>query len=371
MVQIKKLLRGVTRLAPPSGNRIGKVHRFDRNERTTPFPEAHLKRLFNTIHPDELSAYPDLGPFSEKLANWLEVQPQNLRLWAGSDTAIRAVYEVFVEEGDEVITLSSTYGMYAVYGRMFGATTKEVLYDDDLSLPVDRIICEISERTKCIAIANPNQTGTVLQEGEILKVLEAARNVDALVVIDEAYFHFSDVTMISHIREWDNLLVIRTFSKGFGVASVRIGYTVANPELSDHLGKVALTHEITSFSASVGYYLLNNLDILEQHVKDVRTGKVVLYQRLENLGFEVPKSEGNFVFFNGGNLSSQTELVKSLEERDNIFVRGPFETSPFSGHVRVTVGTGEQMHLFCDAIARIQQPSIQQASEPENQRESL
>ena len=352
MIQTKKLLENITRMSPNSEGRIGQVYRFDRNEKTIPFPEDHLKNILNTIHPDEMTAYPNLVPFYQRLVQWLKVDRENVLVWAGSDTAIRAVYEVYVEGGDEVVILSPTYGMFYVYGRMFGATTKEVFYDNDFSLPVERILAEINEKTKCVVLSNPNHTGTVIRQDDLLKIIKAAQKVDALMVLDEAYYHFNKVTMLAFINDFDNLLIIRTFSKAFGIASLRIGYTVSNKEIISHLDKVKLTHEITSFSAKVGCYMLDHLEILNDYVKDVNEAKDVLYSRMPEMGFEVLNSEGNFVFFKGHKYIDGKDLMAELE-KEKMFIKGPFSNVPFSGHLRVSVGTSEQMNMFCDTITRI------------------
>jgi histidinol-phosphate aminotransferase len=349
MVEPKKYLKELTRTPITPEDRIGKVHRLDRNERTTPFPKEHLQNILGSITVDEMVAYPEVEPFYHKLAKWLNIKREELLVASGSDTSIKMVFEVYVQEGDEVVVISPTYGMYVVYCKMFGATAKEVFYNADLSLPVERVIAAISPKTKLVTIANPNHTGTVIAQADLLKVIQAAGKVNALVLIDEAYYHFFPETMIGYVHQFDHLIIIRTFSKGFGIAPLRIGYTVSNPEIIKQLYKVKQTHDITVFSAKAGSYLLDHLEIMTDYVKEVDQAKEVLYKRLPRMGFEVLKSHANFVFFKCPASVDGKKLLADLEKK-KIILKGPFNQIPFTGHLRVTVGSVEQMNMVCDEI---------------------
>ena len=349
MIDPKKFLKSLTRTPITPEDRIGKVHRFDRNERTTAFPKEHLQNILNSITVDEMVAYPEVEPFYNKLAKWLGVNRDELLIASGSDASIKMVFEVYVGEGDEVVVVSPTYGMYVVYCKMFGAVAKEVFYDPDLSLPIERVITAIGPKTRLVAIANPNHTGTVIAEADLVKVIEAARKANALVFIDEAYYHFYPHSMIGYVSKFDNLIIIRTFSKSFGIAPLRIGYTVSNKEIIRQLYKVKQTHDITFFSAKAGSYLLDHLEIMADYVDQVNKAKDVLYRRLAPMGFQALHSEANFVFFKCPPQVDGKKLLVDLEKK-KIILKGPFNQAPFTGHLRVTVGSPQQMNMVCDEI---------------------
>ena len=352
MIEPRKFLKNLTRTPITPEDRIGKVHRLDRNERTTAFPKEHLQKILASVTMDEMVAYPEVEPFYHKLACWLKVDREELLVASGSDTCIKMVFEVYVQEGDEVVVISPTYGMYLVYCRMFGATAREVFYDPDLSLPLERVLGAITPKTKLVAIANPNHTGTVIAEADLLKVIQAAQKVNALVLIDEAYHHFYPGTMVAFIRQFDNLIIIRTFSKSFGIAPLRVGYTVSNKEIIKQLYKVKQTHDITFFSAKTGSYLLDHLEVMTDYATQVNRAKDVLYQRLPAMGFEVLRSEANFVFFKCPAKVDAKKLLGDLEKK-KIILKGPFNQIPFTGHLRVTVGSPGQMNMVCDAIKEL------------------
>ena len=349
MIQPKKHLINLTRTPITPEDRIGKVLRLDRNERTTAFPKEHLARILASVTPDEMTAYPEVEPFYHKLAGWLGVRREELLIASGSDTNIKMVFEVYVEEGDEVVVITPTYGMYAVYCRMFGAKAREVLYDPDMSLPVSRVVEAIGLKTKLVTIANPNHTGTVISEEGLAGIIKAAKAVNALVVIDEAYYHFYPKTMLGYIHQFDNLIIVRTLSKAFGIAPLRVGYMVSNQEIIKQLYKVKQTHDITFFSAKAGSYLLDHLEIMQDYVREVNEAKAYLYARLPKMGFAVLKSEANFMYFKVPAGADPDKIVSGLAQK-KIMIKGPFNQTPFKGHLRVTVGTVPQMTALCDGL---------------------
>ncbi len=352
MIEPKKHLKELTRTPITPEDRIGRVHRLDRNERTTPFPKEHLQNILSSITVDEMVAYPEVEPFYHKLADWLKVKREELLVASGSDTSIKMVFEVYVQEGDEVVVISPTYGMYVVYCRMFGAKAVEIFYNPDLSLPIERVLSAITPKTKLVTIANPNHTGTVIPEEDLIRVIKAAHQVNALVLIDEAYYHFYPQTMAGHIHQYDNLIIIRTFSKGFGIAPLRVGYTISNTEIIQQLYKVKQTHDITVVSAKAGAYLLDHLQIMTDYVQEVDRAKAVLYKRLPAMGFDVLHSHANFVFFKCPSGTDGKKLLADLQDM-HIILKGPFNQSPFTGHLRVTVGSVEQMNMVCDQIQQL------------------
>lgn len=346
MIEPKRKVKELYRTPPDFlDSRAGSVFRLDRNERTTPFPHKHLKKILSNIDPDEIAAYPELEPFYRKLSNWLKIRRSQVLLTSGSDTGIRAVFEVYVEEGDEVIILSPTYGMYAVYISMFGAVKREIGYDEDLSLPVERVLDAINNYTKLIALANPNHTGTVLSEEALREIIASANKHGAMVLVDEAYFHFYGGTMLPCIDKYDNLIVLRTFSKAFGIAALRVGYLVSAEENISNLYKVKLTHEITGLAARFGQYLIDNPSIMEDYVADVRAGVAFLTEEFNGLGIETPPTHTNFLYANLAGGVDGKELIRMLREK-NFYISGPFMKAPFNNHIRVTVGPVWQMRLF-------------------------
>jgi len=352
MVEPKKNIKKLFRTSPTFISRIEKIVRLDKNERTTLFPKEHLDKILSSISPEEVVAYPELEPLYEKLSKWLGVNREEILISSGSDTGIRAVYEVYVDEGDEVVMLTPTYGMYEVYCKMFGAMKIDIQYNEDFSLPLERIAEKINDHTKLVVLANPNHTGTVIIEADLKEIIEKANRNSALVLIDEAYFHFYNNTIVPFISNYDNLIVVRTFSKAFGIAPLRVGFLVSNKSVIEQLYKVKLTHEITGISAKFTEYLLDNLDIMEEYVTDVISGKMYLREEFNNYGITLPETHANFVYAELPEGLDGRALVEQLK-KESYYISGPFTRTPFRNHIRITVGPEAQMREFMTVFKEI------------------
>lgn len=351
MIEPKVLIKGITRPSPEKSERSS-VYRFDRNERTTTFSREEFKKMLSTLTPYDFVAYGELEPFYEELAIWLNVERGNILLTSGSDTGIKAVFETFVETDDEVLNLLPNYAMFSVYSKMFGACEVNSYYEKDLTLNIAEFIGQINEMTKLVIVSNPGHTGTVIDKSDLFRIGEAAAKYDSLFIVDEAYHHFYPDTMIDYINQLQNLVLVRTFSKAFGSASLRIGLLIGCEEVIGNLYRVKLVHEITGVAAQIGKYMLDHLEIMNNYVDSVNEGKELLYMKLPELGIKVWRSEANFIFFKLPKNENNEYLISALNKK-NINIRGPFNNHPFDGHLRVTVGDVPQMELFYNSIKKL------------------
>jgi histidinol-phosphate aminotransferase len=348
MIEPKSLLKNIIRIEDVAA-RIGKGMRLDRNERTTPLDTGIVKAVLNSLSSEEMVAYPELEPLYEKIARSTGLTRENILIFSGSDTGVKSLFEVYVEPGDEVVMLKPSYGMYFVYSDMFGAKKIAIEYDCDFRLPVQRVIDRINPKTKLVLLANPNHTGTVLQEEDICRIIEAAARHDALVLLDEAYHQFYPGTMVPYVNQFDNLIVLRTFSKAQGIAGLRIGYAVSQPGNIQNLHKVKLTHEITSVSARFAEYLLDHPEVAQGYVRDVEEGKAYIKEEMTALGLEMIPSVTNFVFIRLPEKVNGTDVVVRLAKK-GISIKGPFKGVPLEGLIRITVGPKEQMKELMDVF---------------------
>ena len=348
MVESKKLISKIWRPEPDKSQRFA-FCRFERNERTTLFSEVVFNDMLSGLTSYDFVAYGELEPFYEKICEWLGVERGNILLTSGSDAGIKAVFETYVNEGDEILISLPNYAMFSVYTSMFGGKEVQHFYNSDLSCDAEGFIKKINQKTKLTVISNPGHTGTVIKEDDLVAVLEKANRNKSLVLLDEAYHHFYPGTMLDYIDSFENLVITRTFSKAFGLASLRIGLLIGCKEVIDELYKVKLVHEITGVAAKIGVYMLDHFDIVNDYLNRVNAGKEILYRRLSVLDFEVLRSEANFVFFKPPGTVIPKELVKYLEDK-RVLIKGPFEKHPFDSHLRITVGDEDQINYFCDIV---------------------
>ena len=205
----RKRVQQMPEYHPPLGDRT--VLRLDFNENTLACSPAVLKAI-QSLTAADLTRYPERGPVEALAAQYLSLRPEQVILTNGVDEAIHILCQAFLEADDELLLPVPTYTMYEIYAAATDATVVRVQAAEDLSFPFEALLAAITPKTKIIAIANPNSpTGSVCTREQILTLAKAAPQ--AVVLVDEAYFHFFGETVIDLIGESPNIIVARTFSK--------------------------------------------------------------------------------------------------------------------------------------------------------------
>jgi histidinol-phosphate aminotransferase len=319
---------------------------LDKNENLIGFSEEVVKDIRGIITSDFLTAYPETDLLYQKLSENLGVDSSQIYLSSGSDAGIKSVFEVYVEPSDEVLIIHPTYSMYYVYADMFQARLVKVNYEKDLSLSVDRFIKNISSKTKLICIANPNSpTGTILSLDELQTILTSARRHNAMVLIDEAYFQFAEKTAIGLLKNNENLILTRTFSKALGMASARLGYVIGDPSIIANLFKVRPMYEVSSFAVHLGKYFLEHSELVIDHIKQVSDAKNFLKKELLKDGLSMQPSFTNFVLINVNN-SERAKRIAQLLFDEKVIIKGGFNEPCLEPYIRVGIGSLEQMNGF-------------------------
>ncbi len=350
-VQPKPCLEQVWRMPHPSATREGD-ELMDRNERTVDFPPEVMRELRARITPFLLRAYPEPGPLYEKLSAWLGLPKEMVLLTMAADGGLKTIFEVFVQPGDEVVSAAPSYLMYPVYCGMTGAVSREVRFNDDLSLPLERILERITRKTKLVVLANPNQpVERVYDEAEVGALLEACARHGALLVMDEAYHHFCPLTAVPRLNDHDNLIVVRTFSKAFGIAGVRLGYLLSRPENIAHLAKVRLIYEAHAVAIAIGLYLLEHDHLMTSYVTEVKDAMAFLVEAFRRLGFPASGKWSNSILVPLPPERSATDTFEALKRR-GFLIRAETK-APLTNHLRITVGTMEQAKRFLAACEQV------------------
>lgn len=352
MIQAKSLVTELHRHEDIGAGRTGTVL-LDKNERTVPYPDATIAEIFRAITPSDLVRYPDQSPLYEKLSAFLQLSSDNILLSSGSDSAIKILFDTFISQDDEVVFLDPTYAMINVYSDMYGCASQPVSFGQDLAFDLNELLDSISESTKLVILANPNQpTGTVLNAKTIEVLLSKTAECEALLVIDEAYIEFagqkSSLGLVEH--HW-NLCVLRTFSKAWGLAGVRLGFIAGPTNLIHQMRKVKPLLDINIIAIRAASYLIDNYHLVESYTEDVVNSRDLLIQKLRNNGIEVLPSKTNFIHI-------RPPIGINLDEIQNMMVikgyriRVVNETRTIlDGCLRLTVGPTQQMsQLFVDLL---------------------
>ena len=179
---------------------------------------------------------------------------------------------------------------------LFNAALTKISYSGDLTLSIKEMIGALGPRTRLVALANPNSpTGTICSRNEIIDLIHECNLRDIIVLIDEAYYPFYPETVVDLIQKYPDLIVTRTFSKAFGLASLRLGYAVADPRLIRSLSSFRPIYETHSFAVALGCAVLENPGFVKQNVKQTLEGRHYLENEMKRLGFFPYPSYSNFV----------------------------------------------------------------------------
>jgi len=336
------------RVGAESGNHlIG----LDSNENYFADAESIRKMARKAVQCD-LRIYPreEMIELREKLGSWLQVEPESVVLANGEDQVIDLAAAVLSKEGSAV-SVSPTYSMYRLRLELIGAKLIQVPLRKDFSLDVERLLSVAGEsRASMMFLCSPNNpTANQFSEASIVQILNGFRG---LVILDEAYAEFADCSVVPLVREYSRLAVMRTFSKAFGIAGARLGYMVANPQLSKVFAeKAQLPYPIGRFTARLGIECLRNLKAMQDSVSEMKQERSWLIDHLRRVeGIRVFDSQANFVLVcTGRNSSRFSARLQSL----GILVRDFSDMLGFRGCLRVTVGTRSMSEKFLDALEEV------------------
>lgn len=272
---------------------------LDKNENTDPELAAVTADIAARLDPAVFFSYPDLGRLYARLAAWTGVSAPCLRLAAGSDGVIHAVFEAYVSPGDVVLHTVPTFAMYPVYCRIFGARAVGAAYEpspDGPRLTADRLCAEIERtRPRLVCLPNPDSpTGTVFDPDDLRRIIETAGRVGALILIDEAYHPFHADSVITWVERYPHLVTARSTGKAWGMAGLRIGYGAASREVSANLHKVRPMYEVGAVSATVFEQMLERADAMEASVARLLDGRRAFLAAMAGLGLPTPATHGNF-----------------------------------------------------------------------------
>jgi histidinol-phosphate aminotransferase len=319
---------------PPLAGRDGL--RLDFNENTLA-PSPRVQAALANISAESLTKYPEREHVERIVAKHFELSPDALLLTNGVDEAIHLVCETYLEPQDEVIVVTPTFSMYALYAEATGATVLSIQADSTLQFPYERVRNAIHSRTRLIMIASPNNpTGAVVDSKALLAL--AAFAPQAAVLVDEAYYHFHGESVMADTAWVTNLIVARTFSKAYGLAGLRIGLLAGHPDAMRFIRKVSSPYNVNSIALECLPEALADQAYLQWYAEQVSDSHRLAEHSLTRLGVVYWPSHANFILMKIG--SSHKEFVEAMRRR-NVLVRDRSADPGCDGCVRITLGTVE------------------------------
>ncbi|PIU21370.1 MAG: histidinol-phosphate transaminase [Candidatus Diapherotrites archaeon CG08_land_8_20_14_0_20_34_12] len=339
MIKVKEEIERMEPYIPPLNFRE-KMLKLDFNENTLG-PSEKVRNLIN-LDSSVLNTYPNYLGLKEKIAEYAKTKPENIVLTNGSDEGIDLAMRCFVNKGKEVIIPTPSYKLFYNYAQFSGAKIKKILYNPDLSFPTKEILRKITNKTKIVVICNPNSpTGTLTFLSDIKKIAKKSENL--VILVDEAYFEFSGLSAVSLLKKFPNIITLRTFSKAFGLAGLRIGYMIANKEIAQQINKAKSPYSVNLIAVKSAFLALGDLGYVKSYAKEINKNKKLLGKFLEKRKVKYYKSSANFILVNFG--LSKTFVKNKLLEK-NILVRDVSSNPLLENCLRITIGTKKQMNFL-------------------------
>lgn len=312
-----------------------------------PSPEAlrAIEKILPNIH-----RYPDGSGFYFKktIAEYFNLRPQNIILGNGSNEIIELSVRTFLNPGDEIVMADQSFIVYQIVTQ--SANCKGIIVSlRDFTHDLDRMADAVTEKTRMIFISNPNNpTGTAVGREDVERFMGRLRD-DIIVIFDEAYYEYVErkdfPDTLKYVVEGKNVIVLRTFSKIYGMAGLRIGYGFGRDELVDYMNRVRQPFNVNSLAQIGAVAALKDKSHLERSIEVNRKGKEYLYGEFKKLGLNYVPTEANFILVKAGNgRNIYNRLLKN-----GVIIR-PLDGYKFPDYIRVTIGLPEENKRFIEAL---------------------
>ena len=342
---IRRTVRGMHGYVPGEQPRDRRYVKLNTNENPYPPSPQVIEALGDAIR-DNLRLYPQpmADELRERAARLYRVKPENVLVGNGSDELLAILMRATVDPGQGVAYPVPTYTLYDTLVTLHDGEAIRIPFPDDFSLPSELI--EVDARL--VILCNPNSpSGTRIPADDLRPLF---RHDDRLVVIDEAYVDFGDGDCLDLLGAFDNAVVLRTLSKSYSLAGMRIGLALGSASVIAELAKVKDSYNVNRLSIVAGAAALRDPRWMEANVRRIRRTREALTRRLVELGFAVPPSQANFVLARkaGEDLGPLYEALR----RRGVLVRH-FATPDLYDALRITVGTDDDVALLVRVLGQL------------------
>jgi histidinol-phosphate aminotransferase len=320
--------------------------RLDRNESTVPLPDHVVRALTSYLAGRGVHAYPDAERLSKPLAAYCGVAPECILTTNGSDQAIDLSLRAFLDEGSRLLVARPEFSIFSHVAALLGAEVKGVPFHDDLSFPyVEFREAAAASRPDLIVLINPNNpTGTAVDLDFIVDI--ASSYPDVPVLVDEAYYEFTGRTVVGQLSSHRNIVVLRTFSKAFAMAGLRLGYIVAAPPVLHQIAKLRNPFDVNELAVVAAEAQLADLDPMRRYVEQiVNESKPIVSTFCQRVGLPVWSGEANFALIKPQDCLRAVEFLRE----HGILVRS-MSAPLLRGMLRVTIGTPDEMTRFTQVL---------------------
>jgi histidinol-phosphate aminotransferase len=298
---------------------------------------------------DSIHIYPDGNAtlLKEKLSSLLKIHTNQILPSSGLDEMIDQIAKTFINDGDEAIMSDNSFVRYIATTKMMGGIPIIVPTKDDFTFDLDGMLDKINENTKLIWICNPNNpTGTMITEDQFTSFINKVPE-DIIVVYDEAYREFAThkefpYDSLKFLKKYPNIIIMRTFSKIYGLASLRVGYTIASEEIIENVNKIRPAFNVNSFAQVAALAAIDDQEFVQKTIENNNKGKEYLYKEFDKMNLTYALSETNHIWVN---VEKDSQEVFINLQKKGVIIRPQVGT-----YIRVSIGLPEENEFFVKCL---------------------
>ncbi len=350
MIKYKKWIGKINRSKESNFSRFKKIT-LDKNERVSDFEKNFFKKIVSKISSSNFIKYPEVYDLYQALSSLHKISRKCFVITAGIDAAIKNCFELFVSRGNKVIVLNPTFAMVDIYCKIYGAKKIKINYDKKLNINTDLLIKSINKNISLIIIANPNSpTGTIISKRDIENIIKRAKKFNTPILVDEAYYGFTNQTVFPLLKKYNNLIISRTFSKAYGLAGLRVGYLISNKQISKLFFNLKPMYEINSIGVLACLQILKNSFIRNKYISDTNKGLKLIIKYFNENNIPFIKTNANFIYMHSG---KKTNKIFSILKRQGILTKKGMSVKGFKNYLRITLAPPKQIKLIISKLKKI------------------
>jgi len=328
-----------------------RIVKMNLNENFVISNEAIKKLLIEACRGIDVRAYPPpRGSQAIKaISGFLGFSESEVSVGNGADELMDLLMKAFIRRGSKVLVVEPSFPMYTFFAELYGGGKVTFTLEQDFSLNVYALLERADRDTKVLFVCSPNNpTGNQFPKADIKKILN---EFEGIVVVDEAYADFAPYSVMGWVRNYDNLVVLRSFSKSFGLAGLRLGYLVSNSSIVEYVQRVVGPFNVNSVAQKVIMLALNNWDYFKQQIERVVAEREWLMKSLRQIsGIQPFPSAANFILFRINKEGFTSSDVAERLEKRNVIVKNRGHLPLLENCMRVTVGTRKMNEMFLSAL---------------------
>ncbi len=324
--------------------------KLNQNESPYDVPEDLKKEIIKEFFDTDWNRYPSrtATPLVDAISLYTRFPKEGIVAANASNEVLQSVFQAICDAGNKIVTISPGFAIYPYLSKIMDLNLTEVPLLEDFSFDVSAIIKE-GKNAKMVILALPNNpTGTTISLEEIEEI---AKNINGVFVVDEAYYEFSKKTAVSLLKKYDNIIIIRTLSKAFGLAGVRLGYLLTNGKIASEVQKAKMPFSVSIFGQIAGRLLLKKNEYINDIAEKILNEKDKVFSKLKEIpSIEPIPSCTNFILFGTYKIPGK-ELFEEMYRR-GVLLRF-YDTPRLKNNVRVTIGKPEQNRVFVKTLKKV------------------